>query len=144
MPEEGKKQEAKRKRRKRGWDIGSSTTGTPDETVQAKLAAAAQIKNRINALLQSKGLELPKGKKDRHEKEIDINNSENRFLLTKRGTHEDIQQKSGATVTVRGRYIAPGETPQIGERPLHLYVSAEIGRAVQQECRDRSRMPSSA
>ena len=62
-----------------------------------------------------------------HSSEIDINSVVHRHRLTSRSTHDEVFQRCGATVTVRGRYIAPNELPnpyQPVDRPLYLKLAA--------------------
>jgi hypothetical protein len=54
--------------------------------------------------------------------EININNSPHRALLTSFETHHAIWQRSGATVSLLGRYAPPGAIAT--DRPLHIVIAA--------------------
>jgi len=57
-------------------------------------------------------------------REIEINTWPSRFELIKRAMNGELFQRSGAVVTCKGRYRAPGD--QSGdERPLYLHISAD-------------------
>lgn len=71
-------------------------------------------------------------------REIEINNSKARYTLTKGSTHDmvlkwddensyfQIAEKTGAIVSVKGRYYKEGEQPGPNdERPLYLLVQAD-------------------
>jgi len=45
-------------------------------------------------------------------------------MLTKRSTHKMISDRSKANVTVRGQYVAPGNKPPMGMKPLYLFITA--------------------
>lgn len=58
-------------------------------------------------------------------KEIEINDSPNRFVLTKGSTHEEVLKATEAIVLVKGKYYKEGEKPGLGdERPLYLHITA--------------------
>eukprot|EP00470_Lotharella_oceanica_P010466 CAMPEP_0170200006 /NCGR_PEP_ID=MMETSP0040_2-20121228/69647_1 /TAXON_ID=641309 /ORGANISM="Lotharella oceanica, Strain CCMP622" /LENGTH=486 /DNA_ID=CAMNT_0010450173 /DNA_START=9 /DNA_END=1469 /DNA_ORIENTATION=- len=95
------------------------------KSVAERFSAAQKMREKINAMLIAQG----KLKKDDVKpvpltKEITINNSSNRIMLTKRTTHKMISDRSKATVTIRGQYVAPGNKPPMGTKPLYLYITA--------------------
>jgi hypothetical protein len=57
-------------------------------------------------------------------KEIEINNWPSRFELIKRAMNGELFQRSGAVVTCKGRYRAPGDVSG-DERPLYLHICAD-------------------
>ncbi|KAJ4460826.1 hypothetical protein PAPYR_3082 [Paratrimastix pyriformis] len=62
------------------------------------------------------------------EREVEINDCPNRDRLTRKGTHEEIRRKTGASIITRGVYKAPGtSTPG---RALHLFIAGPSPQAV--------------
>ncbi len=91
------------------------------------------LQAELQALLQQKGGGLSSGGVNRSnaspaakapvfERDVDINDSTARMQLTKRQTHDLILQKTGSSVSVRGRFVPKGQAPPPGERPLYLYA----------------------
>ena len=58
--------------------------------------------------------------------EVDFNDCTKKgvkALLTKPATHEELSQRTGATVTLRGKFLLPGDAS--GERGLHLRIEGQ-------------------
>ena len=58
--------------------------------------------------------------------EVDFNDCTKKgvkALLTKPATHEELSQLTGATVTLRGKFLLPGDAS--GERGLHLRIEGQ-------------------
>lgn len=57
--------------------------------------------------------------------DVTINDAppQQRYLLTKRTTQEEIQRRTGTEIKNRGRYYAPGEPVDEQEKPLFLRVA---------------------
>eukprot|EP00456_Euglypha_rotunda_P026186 TRINITY_DN21121_c0_g2_i1.p1 TRINITY_DN21121_c0_g2~~TRINITY_DN21121_c0_g2_i1.p1 ORF type:complete len:267 (-),score=60.99 TRINITY_DN21121_c0_g2_i1:11-739(-) len=77
-----------------------------------------------------------------HVSMLEIYNEKIRDLLA--GSQEELKLRQGAGTN--GNYIENLKTMAVeqDEDVLNIIQTGKIGRAVQQECRDRSRMPSSA
>ena len=59
-------------------------------------------------------------------RDVDFNDCQKKgvkALLTKKETHDDIAEKTGVTVTLRGKFLLPGDMS--GERGLHLRLEGE-------------------
>ncbi|XP_055715496.1 trithorax group protein osa-like isoform X3 [Phlebotomus papatasi] len=112
--------------------------------------------NRNRNVLAPTVTPYPKSCKDLVTKEIVINDAPvvARNLLTKGQTQDEISQNSGASISTRGRYIAPAEknSGKIHERPLYLYIQAhskhsldlavqKISQIIQMEGPHHQRMP---
>eukprot|EP00898_Chlorokybus_atmophyticus_P007100 jgi/Chlat1/7391/Chrsp6S07419 len=122
-----------RERKKRKWDVPAPgvVTAPLAGVVQPQAGQAAAIIQKINAELAARGL-LGAIKEDVPPREIVINDADPalRYHLTKRTTQEDIQSRTNTVVITRGRYRPPGAPPDpLGEKPLHLHVSASAALA---------------
>eukprot|EP01100_Stratorugosa_tubuloviscum_P011514 TRINITY_DN514_c0_g1_i1.p1 TRINITY_DN514_c0_g1~~TRINITY_DN514_c0_g1_i1.p1 ORF type:complete len:592 (+),score=275.51 TRINITY_DN514_c0_g1_i1:26-1801(+) len=116
MSESNQNNGSENNQRKRKWDI-------PDEPSAADIALqTAQVIAQVNQALAAKGL-IPAKTEDLI-REISINDSPARILLTKGMLHQEIKQETGAAIVTRGRYVPPGEQPPPGEKPLYLYISS--------------------
>mmetsp|Transcript_7185 Transcript_7185/g.9857 ORF Transcript_7185/g.9857 Transcript_7185/m.9857 type:complete len:539 (+) Transcript_7185:118-1734(+) len=103
-----------------------STSENDSKSVAARLSAAEAMRQKINAMLMAKGV-LKKGataSAPTISKEILINDSANRNVLTKKSIHVMIENQSKTKVTVKGTYVAPGSVPSPGVRPLSLLLTA--------------------
>ncbi|XP_014670228.1 PREDICTED: uncharacterized protein LOC106811194 isoform X2 [Priapulus caudatus] len=99
--------------------------------VDAELVAKGKLKlpaaNKPKTVTGAGGLQYRKEANDLFVAEVDINNvpMAARNILTRGHTQDEINKYSGAAVSTRGRYMAPGdrEKNNMGERPLFLHIS---------------------
>ena len=65
--------------------------------------------------------------------EVEINDypQKARVALNNRAEMDRIQDWTGASVGIRGNYVAPGKKPVLGSRKLHLYIEADSPAKVQ-------------
>ncbi|KAF8916141.1 hypothetical protein CPB85DRAFT_1216939 [Mucidula mucida] len=114
---------------KRKWDQpaeGATTTTTApvDDTKSANdaAAAAAAIAAKIAAQFAAGGL------KDGHEadyqKDIDINDVRNRYVLTKGSTQQEIHDATGASISTKGTWYPDRSKATEKDPPLYLHVTA--------------------
>ena len=54
-----------------------------------------------------------------------------RLALNNRAEMNRIQDWTGASVSIRGNYVAPGKKAPLGLRPLYLYIEADSVKKVQ-------------
>mmetsp|Transcript_38578 Transcript_38578/g.62491 ORF Transcript_38578/g.62491 Transcript_38578/m.62491 type:complete len:406 (+) Transcript_38578:99-1316(+) len=128
------------------WDVPDTNTntssiapvyaGAPIISPEAAKKAAAEAAQRINAILAQKGV-IQKKDPEPFVREIEINDSRNRFLLTKGSTQNQIYRETGCVVITRGKYRPPGTiSPEPkGERPLYLHLSSETEEALERGVR---------
>jgi len=127
-------------RRKRKWDVAAPDAAAPaapnppapsppppappsnqDPALTATLAA-----KRLNAMLAQSGVANILA----FEKEVEINHCrpETRYYLCRGTTHDEISEKTGVTIKVKGRFKPPGDNS--AERPLHLWIGGNSKESV--------------
>mmetsp|Transcript_26252 Transcript_26252/g.65960 ORF Transcript_26252/g.65960 Transcript_26252/m.65960 type:complete len:639 (+) Transcript_26252:244-2160(+) len=117
--------------------VAGTAPGAPGVSVHHDAAAVVA---RINAELQAKGvLQAPRPAASavylepvkEIAREITINDAPPgvRQQLTKRHVQEEIQRRTGAVLTVKGRYYRPGMPEVDNERPLYLRITPSITSA---------------
>eukprot|EP00124_Ichthyophonus_hoferi_P002829 Ihof_evm9s212 gene=Ihof_evmTU9s212 len=108
-------------------------------TALSAAAKAAQIAAQINAKkrfataapLQLQNTQMTASGRNHFEDELDINDfpQNARWKVTHKDSVRDIQEYSGAALTVKGSYYPPGREPGEGqERKLYLLIEADTER----------------
>eukprot|EP00002_Diphylleia_rotans_P006203 TRINITY_DN1553_c0_g4_i1.p1 TRINITY_DN1553_c0_g4~~TRINITY_DN1553_c0_g4_i1.p1 ORF type:complete len:572 (+),score=85.24 TRINITY_DN1553_c0_g4_i1:47-1762(+) len=116
---------APKRERQRKWDVPSLAALQEDP-----LERARKMAEEIAMQLAAKNPSQTPATPTVIVREIDINDSRSRIILTKGATQQEIQRQSGASVITRGRYKPPGDTSNSTERPLYLHISSEKEEAV--------------
>lgn len=94
----------------------------------AAVAAAARIAAQYAKPNQS-GSRSPAGQKDHPDegtftKDIDINDSRNRYLLTRGSTQDEVKANTGALVVTKGTWLPDRTKATEKDPPLYIHVSA--------------------
>ncbi|OJT03482.1 hypothetical protein TRAPUB_5901 [Trametes pubescens] len=124
---------------KRKWDQAGPEPGEGEgpsakavkvedgKTASEAAAAAAAIAAKIAAQFASSG-GASLGLKDPHDgdfnKDIDINDVRNRYLLTKGSTQQQVHEETGASVSTKGVWYPDRSKATEKDPPLYLHVSA--------------------
>eukprot|EP00164_Ancoracysta_twista_P025430 GFYU01048836.1.p2 GENE.GFYU01048836.1~~GFYU01048836.1.p2 ORF type:complete len:130 (+),score=19.93 GFYU01048836.1:116-505(+) len=119
--------------RRSKWDVAASSVENPTHNTAtaaaagtpAALAAASSAAERINAMFKPSSAAPPVTKlAEVQMEEVEINDSKQRFVLTKAATMKDISNRTGAVLTTKGRYVPPG-TDAHGEKPLYIEITGK-------------------
>ena len=103
-------------------DDGLEETGATEGAAEGATEGAAEGATEGAAAAAEE--EKPKG--PTVTAEVDFNDCTKKgvkALLTKPATHEELSQLTGATVTLRGKFLLPGDAS--GERGLHLRIEGQ-------------------
>ncbi|CAA3008216.1 DEAD-box ATP-dependent RNA helicase 42-like [Olea europaea subsp. europaea] len=130
-------------------------TGLPGGSgdAAARAAALAAAMNLQHNLAKIQADAMP----EHYEAELEINDfpQNARWKVTHKETLGPISEWTGAAITTRGQYFAPGRVPGPGERKLYLFIEgpteqsvkrakAELKRALEEITMQASSLPSSA
>eukprot|EP01029_Cantina_marsupialis_P031984 TRINITY_DN9414_c0_g1_i1.p1 TRINITY_DN9414_c0_g1~~TRINITY_DN9414_c0_g1_i1.p1 ORF type:complete len:176 (+),score=33.81 TRINITY_DN9414_c0_g1_i1:76-603(+) len=101
---------------------------------------AQDISKRLAAESKSK---LASNSSDEPVVDIVINDCPNRVRLVQSRTIKDLEQRTGTTIQLRGKYIGPSDPPSKEDYLLYLRVSASDRVAVNRACNliDLQRFP---
>eukprot|EP01080_Neovahlkampfia_damariscottae_P006491 gene6491-10499_t len=114
--------------RRSKWDVKETKKESEEVVDEEALKAAQEAAKRISEQVVQSTTEIKTEPEAQQQftHEMEINDSPNRFILTKTSTHEEVQDTTGAVVVAKGRFYREGEKQEIGdERPLYLHISAE-------------------
>jgi hypothetical protein len=106
----------------------------PTPAAAAAIAAAKAVAARLAASLAVPGRQGASSRKELETPEamVTINDTGARGKLTSKQVQEEINRKTGAAVTTRGRYYPPTDANRSGGDALHLHVTGETEKIVQE------------
>lgn len=110
-------------------DKSASDSTTKDgKSASDAAAAAAAIAAKIAAQFASGALK----DEGAFQKDIDINDVRNRYMLTKGSTQQEIHDQTGASVSTKGVWYPDRSKATEKDPPLYLHITASTQEALQQ------------
>ena len=110
--------------------VAAAAAAAPTPVARAAaFAAAISLQNTLAKLAPAVGGEMAK---EHYEAEFEVNDfpQHARWKITHKETVSQINEVSGAGVTIRGVHCAPGKLPPPGEKKLHLFIEGRTEASV--------------
>ncbi len=110
-----------------------TTQNQIDAAKKAALLATLALNMKKN-LLQPPGVAGQTPATQHFEAELEINDypQQARWKVTHKDALYQITEMSGAAITTRGTFVAPGKNPPPGERKLYLYIEGPTDQSVKE------------
>eukprot|EP00048_Salpingoeca_helianthica_P024908 m.36283 g.36283 ORF g.36283 m.36283 type:complete len:368 (+) comp9664_c1_seq1:40-1143(+) len=120
--------------KKSRWDMAPSDAAVraarAAALLNAKLAAEGQLAPPAPSIVKQAPVAEIVSTGDKFTLNIEINDSPNRMTLTRKSFMDDVTRRTGASLTTKGKYFAPGEPRDALAKPLHLFLQGPTREAV--------------